>query len=321
MKRLPISNRLIKQTHAILLKGVRGKEKLPGAYRSSQNWIAIPSIPQMKYDEMKAVRSNLIVDGGIRPRRIGHSFEFEQIKEYVSGDNYRDINWKASGKRASLMINSFQEERSRQVYCIVDTGRTMYTPFEDMTLLDHSINAVLSVSNIILKKGDKAGLISFSNDFPYIIPANQHFSQLRKIISHLQQLNINPTDSDFEKLYYTIKEKIKTRSLFLLFSNFDHFIEIERHLEVLKLLQYQHQIVLILFENTEVRAFSEQAIDNEDNYSLTLCEKIVSRRYLFDKEQIKKMLLPLGIHAIICKPNELSMSVINKYLSIKSKVL
>ena len=77
--------------------------------------------------------------------------EFEQIREYVTGDDIRSINWKATGKQNRLMINQYQEERAQRVYMLIDKGRTMKMPFNGLSLLDYSINASMALAHIILK--------------------------------------------------------------------------------------------------------------------------------------------------------------------------
>ena len=85
--------------------------------------------------------------------------EFEQIKEYVRGDDYRTINWKATARKDALMVNNYTDERSQQIYCLINKGRVMKMPFNGMTLLDHAINASLVLSNVALVKQDKACLL------------------------------------------------------------------------------------------------------------------------------------------------------------------
>ena len=76
-------------------------------------------------------------------RRLGNNNEFEQIKNYVQGDDYRSINWKATSRRGELMVNQYQDERSQQVYCLIDKSRSMRMPFKGMTLLDWAPKAAL----------------------------------------------------------------------------------------------------------------------------------------------------------------------------------
>ena len=107
---------------------------------------AYPSIIQMKKYELK-VFAKTAVTGIKKIRRLGHNNEFEQIKNYVQGDDIRTVNWKATARKNELMINQYQDEREQQVYAIIDKSRSMRMPFNDLTLLDYAINSTLAFSN------------------------------------------------------------------------------------------------------------------------------------------------------------------------------
>ena len=112
----------------------------------------VPSIIQMKKYELIALARISTMSGIKKLRRIGHSYEFEQIKNYSQGDDIRSINWKATARKDSLMVNQYQDERSQQVYMIIDKSRNMHMPFNGLSLLDYSINTSLVLSNIALLK-------------------------------------------------------------------------------------------------------------------------------------------------------------------------
>ncbi len=117
-----------------------------------------PSILQMKKYELKTFARTALEYGVKKVRRIGHSYEFEHIKPYTRGDDYRSINWKATGRRAQLMVNVYEDEKSQAVYTIIDKSRVMHMPFNGLSLFDYAVNASLVISNIVLGKQDKAGL-------------------------------------------------------------------------------------------------------------------------------------------------------------------
>lgn len=121
-----------------------------------------PSYVQLRKYDLMAFSNHLFQYGLKKIRRIGHTMEFEQIKEYVQGDDLRTINWKATAKKNQLMVNQYQDEKSQNVYMVIDKGRVMKMPFNGLSLLDYAINATLVLSNVILKKGDKAGMFAFS---------------------------------------------------------------------------------------------------------------------------------------------------------------
>src|SRR4029450_13032201 len=141
-----------------------------------------PSYIQMRRYHLLAV-SNRLQEAGIkRVRKLGHSMEFEQIKEYVRGDDYRTINWKATARKKDLMVNNYTDERSQQIYCLLNKGRTMKMPFEGMTLLDYAINASLVLSNVALVRQDKAGLITFAENLDVFLQADKKSHQMKQLL-------------------------------------------------------------------------------------------------------------------------------------------
>ncbi len=276
-----------------------------------------PSILQMKQFELKAFDRVTMQKGIKKIRRIGHSYEFEQIKNYVRGDDYRSINWKASSRRTALMVNQYEDERAQQVYSIIDKSRAMRMPFERLSLMDYAINTSLVISNIALQKHDKAGLITFSDKIGSTIKADSKTTQLNKILNALYKEKERPLEANYELLYYITRKLIRGRSLILLYTNFESNYALERVLPVLRKINKVHLLVVIFFENTEIRAFAEEEVSTlEDIYHQT-----VAQQFLSEKSQMVQKLNQYGIQAILTRPQDLSINTVNKYLELKSRGL
>lgn len=286
-------------------------------FKQPQDVDVYPSIIQMKQYELRAMR-HIAHDTGIKKmRRIGHSYEFEQIKNYVQGDDFRSINWKASSRRATLMVNQYEDERSQQVYCIVDKSRAMRMPFEGLSLMDYAINTSLAISNIILKKQDKAGLLTFSDVMGATIKAERDTGQLNRILESLYREKERPGESNYELLYEAVRRLIGARSLLILFSNFESSYALDRALPTLRRLSRGHLLVVVFFENTEIRKLaSEEVLTTADVYRQT-----VARQFLQDKREMVTKLRQYGIQAVLTKPQDLTLNTINKYLELKSRGL
>ncbi|HSV10084.1 MAG TPA: DUF58 domain-containing protein [Hanamia sp.] len=253
--------------------------------------------------------------GNQRMRKMGQSMEFEQIKEYISGDDIRNLNWKASARKGSLMVNNFMEERSQQVYCIIDKGRLMKMPFNGMTLLDYAINSCLVLSNVCLKKQDKVGIITFSNEPGSMLAADRKPSQAENILQLLYKQKTDFLESDFEMLYAQIRSKIKHRSLLILFTNFESLSGLNRQLDYLRSLARYHLLLVIIFENSELDNLrNSDAKDLEEVYIKTIAEKLA-----FEKKIIAKELSKYGILSILSSPKNLTVNTINKYLELKAR--
>lgn len=288
-------------------------------YRFSQDMMVpvYPSFLQMRKYELLAI-SNQLTEVGIKKiRRRGNNAEFEQIKEYVGGDDYRTINWKATARKNKLMINQYQDEKSQQVYSVIDMGRIMKMPFEGLSLLDYAINSSLVISNIAMLKQDKAGVITFSNKVQSMLAAERKNAHLQKILTLLYKQKTGYLESDFENLYIHVKIKIKQRSLLLIYTNFESLSGLQRQLKYLRRLAKDHLLVVIFFENTELRSYLDKpAATTEEVYN-----KIIAEKFVYEKKLIVKELEKYGIHSILTSPQNLSVNTINKYLELKARGL
>lgn len=274
-----------------------------------------PSIIQLKKYELRAISHNLKELGIKKIRKLGHSLEFEQIKEYVKGDDFRTINWKATARKAQLMVNQYQDEKSQQVYSIIDKGRMMKMPFEQLSLLDYSINSSLVISNVAIGKQDKAGIITFSDRLGTMLPATKKAGQMNKILELLFNQKTKYLESDFEKLYTRIRRDVKQRSLLILFTNFQTQNGLKRQMHYLRKINKQHLLVVVIFKNTELAGLiNKTAKSVREVYEQTIAEK-----FSMEKKLIVKELQAHGIHSILTEPKNLSINVINKYLELKSR--
>ena len=286
-------------------------------FQKAQMVMVYPSFIQMQKYDFLAIGNHLTELGLKKIRRIGHTSEFEQIKEYVRGDDFRTINWKATAKHAQLMVNQYQDEKSQPVYSIIDTGRVMKMPFNGLKLLDYAINATLAFSNVALKKQDKVGMLSFSKSIETFLPAVHKLTYLNTILQNLYSINTRFSDSDYGLLYAQIKRKITHRSLFLLYTNFEHISGLKRQMPYLQAIAKKHLLVVIIFENTELDVLIQsKAEDLQALYHKTIAEK-----FAFEKRLMLKELQKHGIQSILTTPEKLTISTINKYLEIKARGL
>lgn len=255
--------------------------------------------------------------GSKKIRRLGHSLEFEQIKEYVSGDDIRTLNWKATAKRNQLMVNQYIDERSQPIYSIIDKGRTMQMHFEGLSLLDYAINSTLALSNAALKKQDKAGMLTFSGKVEDMIVAEQRNSQMRLISEALYNIDTNFSESDFSQLYNVVKRRITHRSLLILYTNFDTMDGLDRQLPYLRGLAKSHLLLVVFFQNTELN----QLLEAPSRSIQDVYDTIIAEKFMYDKKQIVSELKKYGIQSVLTKPESLSDATINKYFELKSRGL
>lgn len=274
-----------------------------------------PAFMQLYQYELLMDTAFKLQSGSHSMRKIGHSMEFEQIKEYVSGDDIRTLNWKATARKGGLMVNNFMEERSQQVYCIIDKGRLMKMPFDGLTLLDYAINACLVLSKVCLRKQDRVGVITFSNTSGSILPADHKPAQAGNILQLLYKQQSDFLESNFEALCSQIRNKIKHRSLLILFTNFESLSGLNRQIDYLRSLAKNHLLLVVFFQNSELEQLARSPARNaEEVYVRTIAEK-----FSFEKRIIAKELSKYGILSILSSPKNLTVNTINKYLELKTR--
>ncbi len=276
-----------------------------------------PSYLMLRKYELMAATNNLTELGIKKVRRAGNNTEFEQIKDYVQGDDYRTINWKASARRSHLMVNVYQDERSQQVFSLIDKGRLMQQSFDGMTYLEYAINASLVLSYVALHRQDKAGVITFDDRMGPFVPAERSGGQMQRILEALYGLQTSFGESDYSILCPNVDRLVGRRSFFVLYTNFTDFSSLERQLPYLRLLNQRHRLLVVFFEDVELRDYMASPIQGvEDCY-----QHVIAGKLAYERRLIINTLKQNGIFGLLSSPQNLSVDVINRYIEMKSRHL
>lgn len=276
-----------------------------------------PSFLMLQRYELLAI-SNRLTDMGIKKiRRIGHNTEFEQIKDYVQGDDFRTINWKATARRHQLMTNVYQDERSQQLFCVIDKGRVMQQAFRGMTLLDYAINASLVLSYVAIRREDKAGLLTFDDHFDSYLPAEKQPGHLQAMLETLYAQQSTFGESDFSALADSVNQHISKRSLLVLFTNFSGKIAMERQLPYLRQLSRHHRLLVVFFEDMDLKAYNATTAHTTEEYY----QHVIGEKFAYEQRLVASLLRQQGILSLYTTPENLSVDVINKYLEMKTRGL
>ncbi len=173
----------------------------------------------------------------------------------------------------------------------------------------------MALSHIILKKGDRAGMMTFSTKTENKVAADSKAGQLRKISEALYNIRTDFFESDFSRLYQDIKFSISQRSLILLFSNFETRDALNRQMKYLRAIARNHLLVVVFFRNPELlRMINGRPEDMQGIY-----DKIIAEKFEFEKNLIIQELRKYGIYTVYTLPENLSIDVISKYLEVKAR--
>ena len=273
-----------------------------------------PSYQKLHQYELMAISRNLQEPGIKRIRRIGHNTEFEHIRDYLKGDDYRTINWRATARLSRPMVNVYQDERSQQVFSIVDKGRVMQQAFEGMTLLDYAINASLALSYVAMRKEDRAGLITFADSVGTFVAADRRSGHINKLMETLYAEQTDFGETDFSALSVAVGRHINKHSLLILYTNFMGLVSLQRQLPFLQQIARRHRLLVVFFEDVELLQFMATPATTKEE----VCQHEVAEKFAAEKQLISATLRQYGILSLLTTPQDLSVCIINRYLAIRN---
>ena len=250
-------------------------------------------------------------------RSVSHSTEFEEIREYVKGDDYRRINWKATARRQTLMVNHYDEERSQLLYNIIDHGRQMQRSFEGLTLADYAVNATLQLSFTAMNHDDLVGLVTFGHGSPRVVPARKSHKQLNILLEQLYRLQWKYAESDFSQLVSTLVKCVPRRALIMLYTDFYTLDALYRQLPHLQRIARRHALVVVFFEDRQLKTAATPLPPQASNGEHII--HALSADLVLQKQTMVDILRRNGINAILTIPDLLTGNVVRRYFTLKQQ--
>ena len=274
-----------------------------------------PAFEHLERYELACATDHLLQTGNKRLRKPGNSTEFDQIKDYVAGDDYRRLNWKASARAGRWMVNVYREERSQPIWCLIDKGRSMHRTFADVSLLDYAINASLVLSYVALRRSDMPGLVTFGAGVEQAVPAANRPHQLQLLLETLYAQHAAYAETDFSALDVHIEHHLHRRSLLVLFTDFTTLHALKRQLPSLKRLARQHALLVVFFEDTEVQDYAQRRPETMTEMRMN----VLASDFCLEKLQMAALLRQHGIYPLCTAPQKLTIDVVNRYQELKHR--
>ncbi len=267
-----------------------------------------------RYDLM--LRRNRLQELGLRSaRQFGEGTEFERLREYTPDDEYRRINWKATARRHRPITIEYQTERSQNVIAILDCGRMMQSPVQQMAKLDYAVNAVLLLSYVASGKGDKVGMMSFAADVDRFLAPKQGRGQFYRMLEMLYAVDAQPVEPDYGRALTYLAHKQRKRSLILIFTDISGGAGLSSLIESVTPLAKRSLPLVVTISDPDVVAASRQIpADSAAVYQRAAAAQLLDERQLTLEQLGRRGVLTLDVPA-----NQLSLAVINRYLALKAR--
>ncbi|BDI32872.1 hypothetical protein CCAX7_49230 [Capsulimonas corticalis] len=276
-----------------------------------------PNMLEMAKYEMLARRGRLM-QLGIRSAKVrGGGSEFESLREYVTGDEYKKIDWSATARRGKLISRQYEAERSQNVVLLLDTGRTMLQPIQKMAKLDFVVNTALMLAYVAVSSDDKVGLMAFDAEVRTFLPPAKSNAQVYQIMERLYNLEARLVETDYQAAFQELATRWRRRSLIVLFSDLVDPDSSSQILNAVSILEERHRVVCVTVSDPNIIA-AAAAVPEESHQVYT---KAVATQVLHERRQAIQALKRRGVWTVDSTPENLSADLINRYLELKAKSL
>jgi uncharacterized protein (DUF58 family) len=272
-------------------------------------------------------------------RQMGKGRDFEKLRDYISGDSYEDVHWKATAKRGRPVTKIFQIERTQEIYVVIDASRLSTRPAPtiaapdgaadndgwpprpdpaDTPLLERYITAALVLGLTAQRQGDLFGLITFDDRVENFVRAKSgqaHYQLCREAIYTLEPRQVTP---DFDELCTFIRMRLRRRALLIFLTSLDDPVLAESFVRAVKLICRQHVILVNMMQGPEIHPlFSGAQVNRLDDLYRRLGGHILWNNL----RELEKTLQRRGVGLSLVQNEKLSAQLLTQYLTVKRRQL
>jgi uncharacterized protein (DUF58 family) len=255
---------------------------------------------------------------GIRPERfVGDGTEFESLREHVPGLDTRTIDWKATARHRKVLCREHRAERDRQVVLAIDTGHRMREPLGRLPRLDHAIHAGLLLAYVALRTGDRVGLHAFDERPRAWLAPVSGVEGFAAVQSACAGLEYSTAETNFTWGLLDLLTKLRRRSLVVVLTDFADVVTAQLLLDNVQRLVRRHVVVFAALRDPEVEAVAAAPPRTLDALYRAVTAADVER----EREVVLRRLVRMGVHVLDARPQDVSTSLVSRYLDIHRREL
>jgi uncharacterized protein (DUF58 family) len=249
--------------------------------------------------------------------KIGKGRDFDRLRDYVTDDDYRDIAWRASARHGRLIVREFRLDRSQEIVLCLDQGHRMAARVEQITRLDHAVNAAVLISYICNRMEDKIGILSFDTDVDKGLPTGRGTAHMRKITAYVTQLQPAYQHTDYLGLAAVLRRRLRHRTLIVIMTVLPEREERHDLLRAVQMLSAQHLPLFITLTDRDLRAAAQFLPSNREELARTL----VARDLSLGRLELIRELRAHGALVVEATPEDAGIDAVNAYIDVKKRQL
>jgi uncharacterized protein (DUF58 family) len=274
-----------------------------------------PNLEEAKKHSVYLVRSRQIEMEKRHTRMRGLGREFESLREYREGDEYRDICWTAAARRGKLVTRIYQIERSQTIWIVIDAGRLMRARVRDLTKLDYAVNAALSLAQVALYSGDRVGLVAYGRKLQQRLPAARGSTHLRQMMEQLATIHEETSEADHLRTASLLLTDQKRRSLIVWMTDLAETAMTPEVIDAASQMMPRHLVLFVVIGQPDLSQLAARDPQSpEEMFRIAAAQEMLHRRELLLARLRERGALALEVSSAALAP-----TLVNSYLEVKAR--
>lgn len=301
------------------VEGPLGLAARQGRLRLRSTLRVYPPFRSRQEAELRIVRARILEVGLRSAQGRGGGTEFERLREYTVDDEFRRMDWAATARTGKPIVRTYRAERNQTVLLLLDVGRTMAglvgeMPAEAIPRLDHALDAVMALTVVVTRLGDRAGLVAFADDIVAVVPPGNRRDQLGKVTGALYVLHPQLVESDYRGAFAATLARFRRRSLFVVLTELTEAAVTQALLPALPLIARQHVVLVGAVRDPDVDRWAH-AVPADPG---TAYRKAAAVAALDERRRTIAALRGRGAIVVDAPPGKLAGALADAYLEVKA---
>jgi uncharacterized protein (DUF58 family) len=286
-------------------------------FRLGGTTVIVPSLASVRKFRLLALQHRL-QDVGIRAlRRRGEGKSFAGLRDYVAGDDPRNIDWKATARHGQMKLREFTIERSQTVVTLVDCGRAMTQLAGEFARIEHVLSAAMLLTDVAAVSGDQVGTLAFDDEIRAFIPPQRGRAALGAVREALSGVQASMSEPDYATAFRTLSLRQRRRSLVVFFTDVMDARASRSLIAYLSRAAQRHVVMIVAIRNEQLLSSTRPAAgDPESIYLAAAAEELV-----LEREEALARMRRAGVTVLDVAAPQMATAVVNRYLEIKARGL
>lgn len=282
--------------------------QVPGLLR------VFPPFRSREEAELRIDRARILEVGLRSAKGQGGGTEFDALREYGADDEFRRIDWSATARTNKLIVRTYRAERNQTVLLLLDAGRTMAAQVESVPRLDHAIDAVMMLTAVATRLGDRAGLVAFDREVRAVVPPRHSHDQLRRMTEAMYAIRAELVESDYRGAFAQTLARFRRRALLVVLTELAEQAVAETLLPALPLVTRSHLVLVAGVRDPQLVRWSEAVPDD----AAAAYRKAAAIAALAERRRTIARLRGLGATVVDAAPGGLAPQLADAYLKVKA---